>query len=268
MRLLLLLLLLVVSSTASAVIIRHDVDDSRYRVSGSEFPALADLPDEGHGILIAPQWVVTVAHAVTDSTDQITINGVQREVDRVFIHPGYGRLPQSLVEEALASGDASKAMAFQAANHDIALMKLAEPVTDVEPATLYEGNDEPGKVAKLMGKGATGTGVEGQIPDGPHRTTLRRAFNSITSADSLWIGYVFDTGSAALDLEGMGGGGDSGGPVLIDVDGQWQLAGLTSWKLVEGNAAEFHTGLYGQTSYNVRLSAYTAWINATMNGAR
>src|SRR3546814_20498879 len=54
----LLLALLAISSTASAVVIRSDVDDVRYQVPASAFPALADMPGDGHDVLIATQWVV------------------------------------------------------------------------------------------------------------------------------------------------------------------------------------------------------------------
>ena len=50
-RFLLLILLLAMSLTASAIVIRHDVDDSKYRIPASEFPALVDMPGEGHGVL-------------------------------------------------------------------------------------------------------------------------------------------------------------------------------------------------------------------------
>ena len=62
---LLLLALLALPLSAGAIVIRDDVDDSMYRVPASELAALVDLPGEGHGVLIAPQWVVTAAHAVT-----------------------------------------------------------------------------------------------------------------------------------------------------------------------------------------------------------
>lgn len=48
----LLLILLALTSSADAVVIRDDVPDVRYRMAESEFPALADLPGEGHGVLI------------------------------------------------------------------------------------------------------------------------------------------------------------------------------------------------------------------------
>ena len=52
---LILICLLAISLPAYGIVIRHDVDDSKYRVATTEFPALVDLPGEGHGILIAPQ---------------------------------------------------------------------------------------------------------------------------------------------------------------------------------------------------------------------
>lgn len=55
---------LLVASSAQAIVIRHDVDDGRYRIPASDFPALADMPSEGHGVLIAPRWVITAAHAI------------------------------------------------------------------------------------------------------------------------------------------------------------------------------------------------------------
>src|SRR3546814_13264145 len=78
----LLLALLAISSTASAVVIRSDVDDVRYQVPESAFPALADMPGEGHGVLIARQWVVTAAHAapMQGMVADVNIGGVARRL--------------------------------------------------------------------------------------------------------------------------------------------------------------------------------------------
>ena len=103
----LLLALLVVSFSASAIVIRDDVDDSKYRFPASGFPALVDMPGEGHGVLIAAQWVVTAAHAITWQSEikQVTINGISRDVERLVIHPGYKKPPQQLLDQALATWD-------------------------------------------------------------------------------------------------------------------------------------------------------------------
>lgn len=141
---------LAVSTTVGAVVIRADVDDARYRVPPSAFPALVDMPGEGHGVLIAPQWVVTAAHAAPMQMDgmetDVTINGVARKVTRVVMHPGYRKVPDGLIKEVLATGDLTRLHAFLDASDDIALIELAAPVSDVTPVVLYSGSDEVGIV--------------------------------------------------------------------------------------------------------------------------
>lgn len=260
--------LLAISLPAYAIVTRHDVDDSKYRVAATEFPALADLPGEGHGVLIAPQWVVTAAHAVTWQTEikQIVLNGKARDVEKVIVHSGYKKLPKDLIDQAVKTGDATRIVDFLASQDDIALIKLAAPVSDVIPSKLFSGNDELGKTVELLGKGATGTGLAGQDVNASHRADLRRAYNKIVDVKDRWICYVFDKPPSGLAIEGISGDGDSGGPVLIKVDGKWQLAGLASWKKHgQDNALILHAGFYGQKNYNVRISHYTGWIEDQMH---
>lgn len=263
----LLLLLLAVSSTASAIVIRHDVDDSKYRVQASEFPALVDIPGEGQGILIAPQWVVTAAHTISwqSRLKQVVINGKPRDVERVVVHSGFKTPAQELINQALASGEGMLIVVALAASDDIALLKLSQPVTDVAPVAIYKKRDEAGQIIKIVGKGATGTGATGHDPKGPNRTELRRAFNKITSAYDRWFCYVFDDPQSALPLEGSTGNGDSGGPVLIQENEQWLLAGMGAWKVVQGNILTARPGKYGQTNCNVRLSHYQDWIDSIVS---
>lgn len=267
-QLLVLIFLLAVSSPASAIVIRHDVDDAKYRVAADEYPALVDMPGEGHGSLVAPQWAVTAAHTLPQHTElkQVVINGLPREVERVVIHPGYRTLPQTLIDQATASGEAMLIVVFLAASDDIALIKLSQPVTDVAPVASYRGGDEAGQVIKLIGKGATGTGDIGHDPGGPNRTELRRAFNKASSAYDRWLCYVFDAPPSALPLEGVLGNGDSGGPALLQSGDQWLLAGLGSWKVVQGNVLTARPGRYGQVACNVRMSHYADWMDGVMSG--
>lgn len=171
---------------AGAIVIRSDVDDAKYRIDGSIFPALADMPGEGHGALIAPEWVVTAAHAapMAGMAAEVVIHGKPYQVERVFLHPGYKRMPSGLGEEALATGNPSKIHAFLAESDDIALIKLASPVDGVAPVSLYRGSEEVASIAMLVGKGATGNGDHGQAQGGSHRVELRRAFNAITALTS------------------------------------------------------------------------------------
>ncbi len=277
MRRLLLVVLLAVSATANAVVIRSDVADARYRVAASTFPALVDMPGEGHGVLIAPQWVVTAAHAapmqMQGMEDEVSIGGVARRVQRVITYPGYKRLPENLVKQALASGDLSKVYAFLASSNDIALVELASPVTDVAPVPLYRRDKEVGLTVQLAGKGATGNGVDGQDPHSSHRTVLRRAFNVIVGTDARHVWYRFDPPSSALPLEGITGSGDSGGPLIVGDGSSRQLVGLASWSKYPpchpfwkkyASGRPFQEGLYGEVVYAVRISSYIPWIEGVI----
>ncbi len=261
----LLLILLAASSTASAIVIRDDVNDSKYRVPASEFPALVDMPGEGHGVLITPQWVITAAHAITWQSEikQVTINGTSRDVERLVIHPGYKKPPQELLDQALATWDWTLFRVLLSSSDDIALLKLAQPVTDVSPVAINKSYGEFGQIIKIIGKGATGNGVTGYEFSSSHRTELRRAYNKATSAHGRWLCYMFDEPSDALPLENGAGSGDSGGPILIQVEKDWLLAGLTSW--VDPQSSIRTPGRYGQISCNVRLSHYKEWIDSVIS---
>lgn len=261
------LLLLLASFSASAVVIRDDVPDLRYRMAASEFPALADLPGEGHGVLIAPEWVLTAAHAVNwqQSMEAVVVGGSPRAVRRVVIHPGYRKPPQEMVDAALKSGNWNAFFEFVAASDDIALIRLAEPVRDVVPTRIHE-DDVSGKVVRIMGRGATGTGSHGHALHGPNRTDLRHGYNLITVSEGRWIGYVFDKPPNALPMEASTGSGDSGGPILIAVGDEWHVAGIAAWKRAEVHGTEIYSGRYGEASYGVRLGHYADWIRTTMAG--
>lgn len=267
----LLALSVLTATAASAIVIRHDVDDAQYRVPAAAFPALVDMPGEGHGVLIAPQWVVTAAHTLPrqGALKSVSLLGQPRAVARVVVHPGYRTPPDAMIHQAMATGEAVLILALIANADDIALIQLAQPVTDVAPAPLYAGQDEYGAVVQLFGKGATGKGTEGHDPKGPNRTELRRAMNRVTSGHERWFCTQFDAPeqASALPLEGIGGNGDSGGPVLVQVGSDWPLAGLASWKFLTGDVRTARPGRYGQVSCNLRLAHYRAWLRDVMGPA-
>lgn len=256
--------LLLACASAHAVVIRDDVDDAEYRIAEAEIEALVDMPHEGHGVLIAPQWILTAAHVVTSGhpIDEVMLGGMCLKVDRVVVHPGYVAPPAGIYE-----GDAARAMRFQAGRDDVALLHLVAPVPGIAPVPLYRGDGEVGREFALIGRGATGDGSTGfDLFHAPHRTELRRAYNTVATADERWLGYTFDAGAGAHPREGASGSGDSGGPLLIVDSGRTQLAGLTAWVYTESDIASFRPGTYGLTNYAVRVSRYAGWIDGVVAG--
>lgn len=96
----------------------------------------------------------------------------------------------------------------------------------------------------------------------------------IVGADARYVWYRFGAPPAALPLEGVGGSGDSGGPLLIEDGSSRQLVGLGSWvKYPPGRpflskwapGRPFVEGLYGEISYDVRISSYVQWIKSVIS---
>ncbi len=249
------------SVEVSAIIIRHDVEAKKHLSESASVPALIDLPHEGHGVLIDPSWIVTVAHTVFyDYTGKmITIGGESREISHIIYHPGHNAPPKRLF-----NGDAQPLMDHFFHNDDVALIRLKNPVENTKPLGIYRFNTELAETVKLYGKGRTGNGAVGEDTDS-ERGVLRWGENRISHVHSNWLVYRFDSPSDdSLSMESMQGSGDSGGAVIIHHQGQSYLAGLASWQMWRGNIADFKGGLYGSEAYQVRLSSYKQWIDGIL----
>ena len=62
-KIILLITLLIFSQSSYSIVKRHDISPEQYNV---KVPPgyLIDMPHEGHGVLIAPNWIVTVSHVI------------------------------------------------------------------------------------------------------------------------------------------------------------------------------------------------------------
>ncbi|GLX79491.1 hypothetical protein tinsulaeT_28310 [Thalassotalea insulae] len=256
-RLLVTVLLMVISYSSTAIVIRHDVSPEQYLVEKKP-PYLVYMPHEGQGTLIAPNWVLTVAHVIfyDYKGKYLTIGDKEYAIESVIIHPEYRKLDKTV----LAKGT-KMVMDFQYANQDIALVKLATPVNDVTPIALYPSNDELGQEVMAYGRGATGNGLNGAIYESKKQQVLRKLTNKIDEVKAQWLSITFDQNEQATLLEGIDGSGDSGGPVVVKKDHRTYLAGMFAWDYVEGPLEEFVAGQYGNKSYQVRVSSYLDWIS-------
>ncbi len=243
-----------------AVVKRHDIPPEDYALKKSP-DFLVDMPHEGHGVLIRPQWVVTVAHTIfyDYAGKSLKIGSSSYEIEEVYIHPEFEKPGKSLLE-----GDLAPLMNFYRARSDIALIKLHSPVCDLVPIDLYTDTKEQGKTITVFGKGATGNGLVGENPDTKSFRHLNQFQNVVESADSHWLTFKFDEPPNGLPLEGIHGSGDSGGASVIYQGDKPFLVGLSSWQMAHGDISDFRGGLYGTTAYQVRISSYSDWINGVL----
>lgn len=262
MKTLIFLLLIIFSQYSFAVVKRHDVSEKNYEVTNTP-EYLINMPHEGHGVLITPEWIVTVAHVIfyDYKGKKIKVGNTDYQISKVIVHPDYTQPDKSLFK-----GDAKPLMDFFKNRSDIALIKLSSRVSDVTPIELYGSTDERGKIVTVYGQGATGDGLVGEIAETKPLKTLKLFQNIIENSDANWLSYKFDNPSSALALEGMHGSGDSGGSSIIYKNDTPYLVGLSSWQFWSGDISLFKGGLYGSIGYQVRISSYKKWIYATLEG--
>lgn len=231
-----------VAGAASAVVWRHDVAARAAESLGAKFAAVGRVSPDGSGTLIAPRWVLTAAHVAARAGKEggeVEFDGRRYAIKRAVIHP---------------QGSPDPRNPNQPPEVDLGLLELAEPVVGVAPLALNRAADELGRPHAIVGFGDFGPSAASlRRGDGVRRAVM----NVVDDAGPKRLFFRFDAPPKGEALEGMGAAGDSGGPALIERDGAWQVAGVSS-------GSEGKPGAYGATDIYVRVSSFLPWIESKL----
>lgn len=241
------------------------------------------------GTLVAPGWVLTAAHCMTDSGETLA-------PERVVVLTGSTDLMQGKRVKAKAVY-VSEQYDEHSMDHDVALVELAEPV-DLPPVGL--GYDAEGiAAATVIGWGMT---EDGEYPRHLLETDLEIVANQACNIGIKAI-YAKDLRASIADLgaqyrikpedaervgaelvQGIGDPltgtmlcaglktgkrdtcyGDSGGPLVAILDGKAVQLGIVSWGEgpSESDVKCGHEDVYGVYS---RVASFKDWIQSHLDG--
>ncbi|WP_410613999.1 S1 family peptidase [Amycolatopsis sp. lyj-109] len=187
------------------------------------------------GALVAPQWVVTAAGCFPE-------NGGQAGPPKLATKAIVGQRGTAGTARAVVD------LLFRS-DRNVALAKLAAPVTDVAPVAIGTAAPAQNEALRVAGYGRTATEW---VPDKLHTVPV-----SVQSVTATTLAVLGDPAAATTCQ------GDAGGPLLRERDGVVELAGLhhSSWQAGCLGSSETRQG-----TVETRVDDIAGWIGLRLRG--
>ena len=234
------------------------------------------------GATIADGHVISAAHCF-DSDDD---GAVDPGLTAIYMLNNGGDLTSSHTVSSVTLHPDFGGFSTTGANDDLAILELA---TDVPVGTpKYAIRDTPmtsGEVLEIVGYGISGDGDAGYFV-APSFSVKRSGKNQADlfvvddedpmGANELFL-YDFDEpsgtdagflGGTTLgnDIETEVGGGDSGGPALVEVGGELVIAGINTFTFALPGSTVPDPGFFGSVAGGVDIASYTDFVSSIVPG--
>ena len=211
--------------------------------------------------MIAPGYLLTAAHVVNGANAanvSFQVNaGTSYSIaaSDIFINPGY------------TNSTAGNVANDKTIHNDLAIIKLTStPGADIPFYNLYSGNLQ-GADLNFVSYGGSSTAKK----TGENIADVLYANAASTNQTYM---FDFDGPDSSTNVMGLGTlganreasfvSGDSGSAAFVNVNGQWQLAGINTFEATFGAGFTSTPGTFGAGGGGVVVNGYSSWISSVI----